>query len=318
MTDTLTALLLRRSEQGAPALIWGREARPHFGAAFDRLLGAGVLVEEPPFDVWSTCDDCDCGFDWRPIQRIGARIVAACPIDAGSDTELEEDDLRSFLIDAPALVALLAGESALEGAIEEIAPKLWLLGRLDCGRAVFLALAKDAIAHPGTTLLIRAVAPGKPATLLAPAPTVAERRRFDEAGIDVVETLSALRSGPHGIDVLNPARLVPRAAGPRLIIDSRDRRVVLDGRQVALSAQSFDLLLSLAEHARSGGPAVEVRAIEERLWGAGVHRIASTVRQPIRTLRTALGETAADLIAYRRNPNGYRLMLDPQEIDIRG
>ena len=210
--------------------------------------------------------------------------MAACPVDADADTELEEDDLRSFLINAPALVALLASESTLDGAVEEIAPGLWLFGRLACGRAVVLALSTYAIAHPGTTPLIRAVAPGKPATLLAPTPTEGERRRFNEAGIDVIETVSALRPGPRGIDILDTTRLAQRAAEARLIIDSRDRRVVLDGCDVALSVQSFELLLLLAESARAGVATVEVRAIEERLWGAGVHRIASTVRRGGRAL----------------------------------
>ena len=115
MTDTLTALLLQLSEGGRPALLWGRSAKPHFGPAFDRLLAAGVLVECPPMEEWSACADCDCGFGIRPIQRIDGRIVAACPIDAGSDTELEEDDLREFRIDPERLVGLIAEAQRLRG-----------------------------------------------------------------------------------------------------------------------------------------------------------------------------------------------------------
>lgn len=99
MNDTLTALLLQLSEGGSPALLWGRQAKPHFGPAFDRFLTAGVLVEHPSIEEWSPCPDCDCGFDTRLIQRIDGKVVAACPVDATSDTELQEDDLREFRID---------------------------------------------------------------------------------------------------------------------------------------------------------------------------------------------------------------------------
>ena len=115
MTDTLAALLLRLSEGGGPAMLWGRMAKPHYGPAFGRMLAAGVLVECPPVEEWAACADCDCGFDARPIQRLGDRIIAACPFDASSDIELEEDDLRDFRIDAEKLVALIAEASGFRG-----------------------------------------------------------------------------------------------------------------------------------------------------------------------------------------------------------
>ena len=139
MTDTLTALLLRLSEAQPARCSGGAVAEPHFGPAFDRLLAAGVLVERPPAEEWSTCADCDCGFDVRPIQRIGDRIIAACPFDAGSDTELEEDDLRDFRIDPERLVGLIAEASGFEEPVEPLAPGLWRLGRLASGRSVVVA-----------------------------------------------------------------------------------------------------------------------------------------------------------------------------------
>ena len=145
MTDTLTALLLRLSEGGRPALLWGRMAKAAFGPAFERLLADGVLVECPPAEEWSACADCECGFDARPIQRIGDRIIAACPFDASSDIELEEDDLRDFRIDPEKLVALIAEASGFPEPIETLAPDLWRIGRLASGRSVVVAVrARDA------------------------------------------------------------------------------------------------------------------------------------------------------------------------------
>jgi len=314
MTDTLIALLLRRTEQGRSAHLWGREARPHHGRAFDRLVAAGVLVEEPPMEAWSTCTHCHCGFDWRPIQRIGARIVAACPIDAGSDTELEEDDLRSFAIDASALVAQLASESDLDGAVEEIAPHLWLLGRLHTGRMVVLALDKDAIAHPGATLLIRAVAAGTPATLLAPSPTASERRRFKEAGIDLVETLSALTPGPRGIDRLDRHALTPKAAGPRLSIRVTVRAVLVDGTPQRVPPQPFNLLALLARAVRDGDGPVSNRAIEDAT--------GRDARDLVRELRDALSAGRANAselrnwIEARRGLGAFQLVLEPGEVEL--
>jgi len=314
MTDTLTALLLRRIEQGPSALLWGREARPHYGRAFDRLVAAGILVEEPPMEVWSTCTHCHCGYNWRPIQRIGGRIVAACPIDAEADTELDEDDLRSFVIDAAALIALLASESELDGAVEEIAPHLWLLGRLHSGRTILLALAKDAIAHPGATLLIRAIAPGAPATLLAPAPTAGERRRFKEGGFDLVETLSALRTGPCGIDRLDELALTPKAAGPRLSIQATVRAVLVDGTPQHVPPQPFKLLALLARAVRDGEGPVSNRAIEDAT-GRDARDLARELRDALSAGRTNASELR-NWIEAQRGLGAFQLALEPGDVEI--
>lgn len=69
MTATLIDLLLRLSEAGGGARLWGAAARPHYGPAFDRLLAAGVLEERPPAEEWPVCDDCDCGIDRSAASR---------------------------------------------------------------------------------------------------------------------------------------------------------------------------------------------------------------------------------------------------------
>lgn len=321
MTATLTALLLQLSE-GSAQLLWGRVARRHYGPGFDGLLAAGVLTERPPAEEWSTCPHCDCGFDVRPIQRISDRIVAACPFDASADTELEEDDLRDFRIDPERLVALVARASGFAEPPEPLAPDLWRLGRLASGRCVVIGVTTGALDHAGIVLLLKAAGGGAPVTVAGPDPGPAIRLRFLEAGIDLVELQSALRPTAHGIDVLDRGALEPVAIGPRLVIERRARRVTFDGRNVHLSEQVFGLLVFLAEHARRSPAPVAIRAIEDHVWGAGIHRITSSIREPMRALRKALAAGVEDkvavqnLIEYRRNPNGYCLMIYAGDIEI--
>ena len=320
MTDTLTALLLQLSEGGRPALLWGRQAKPHFGPNFDRMLAAGVLVECPPVEQWSACTDCDCGFGIRPIQRIDGRIVAACPIDAASDTELEEDDLREFRIDPERLVQMIAGASGFPQPVAAVAPDLWRIGRL---RPVRHGRRHRPRSRPsGVVLMLKTAAGGAPVTVVAPDPSSAIRLRCLEAGIDLVELRAALMASDRGIDVLDLTMLEPTAAGPRLVIERRARQVTLDGRRIHLSDQVFALLMFLAERALDSPATVEIRTIEDHIWGAGIHRIASSIREPIRALREALAAGAPDkaavrnLIEYMRNPNGYRLRIDAGDIVI--
>jgi DNA-binding winged helix-turn-helix (wHTH) protein len=99
--------------------------------------------------------------------------------------------------------------------------------------------------------------------------------------------------------------------------------VAFAGRDVHLSEQLFALLLFLAERALDSPATVPIRAIEDHVWGVGIHRIASSIREPIRALREALAAGAADdavrsLIEYKRNPNGYRISLGAEDIVIAG
>ena len=82
MTESLHNLLLRLSEAGEPAILWGRLAKPFLGKEFDRLLHRGILIEELPADEWDVCSDCECGHDSRLIQKIEGRLISpkACAI----------------------------------------------------------------------------------------------------------------------------------------------------------------------------------------------------------------------------------------------
>lgn len=320
--ESLTELLLRLSEGGPPAILSGRTAKPYLGAAFDALLAMGVLSELPPAETWPVCSGCDCGFPARPIQHMGDRILAACPIDAAADAELEPHDLRAFVIESDALVRSIADASGFGSAVEPLALGLWRIGLLGSGRSIVVAVATRALDQPGIVLLLRAVTGGAALTVVAPHPGAALGLRFLEAGIDLVEFASALQACGLAIDGLNPAALEPRRAGPRLRLERRARRANLDGRHIHLSEQTFDLLLFLTERAISSPETIDFRVIEDRVWGAGIHRIASGIREPVRALRDALAAGAEDrartraLIENTRNPNGYRLKLPAAEIAI--
>ena len=43
MSESLSRLLLRLSEAGEPAVLWGRQASPYLGQDFERLLSSGVF-----------------------------------------------------------------------------------------------------------------------------------------------------------------------------------------------------------------------------------------------------------------------------------
>lgn len=313
MTATLTALLLQLSEGGLQ-LLWGRVARRHYGPGFDRLLAAGVLTERPPAEEWSTCPHCDCGFDVRPIQRIGDRIIAACPFDASADTELEEDDLRDFRIDPGRLVALVARASGFAEPPEPLAPDLWHLGRLASGRCVVVGITGGALDHAGIVLLLKAAGGGAPVTVAAPDPGPAIRLRFLEAGIDLVGLQSALTPTEGWVDRLDIVKLEPKGDGLRLSIRVATQSVLIDGTPQRVPTQPFKLLTLLAQEARDGRSPVRNRAIEDAT--------GRDARDLVRELREALSAgrpNSAELrewIEARRSLGAFELTLDPEQIEI--
>ena len=322
MTDSLTSLLLRQSEVAERPILWGGQAAPRFGRQFDRLIERGALVELAPATEWSVCASCECGMDARIVREINGQLRALCLLDPACDAILEPDDLRAFRIDPERLVGLIAEASGFAGPPELLAPDLWRLGRLASGRSVVVGFAARAIYQPGIVLLLKAAANGAAVTVVAPDPGPAIRLRFIEAGIDLVELRSTLLPTVGTVDRLDPAMLEPRIVGPRLVIERRARRASLDGRSIHLSDQLFALLLFLAQRALDGPETVDFRVIEDHVWGAGIHRISSGIREPVRALRDALAADAKDrraaraLIENTRNPNGYRLNLPAAEIAI--
>jgi hypothetical protein len=85
MTESLIRLLLRLSEAGEPAILWGRQAKPYPDRDLEQLLARGVLTEQAPADEWDVCSDCECRLAARPIQCIEGDLIAACPLDHARD-----------------------------------------------------------------------------------------------------------------------------------------------------------------------------------------------------------------------------------------
>lgn len=323
MTETLARLLLRQSEAGEPALLWGRQAVPFHGQEFDRLLSRGVLIEEAPATDWAPCRDCECGLDSRPIQDIGGRLVASCPVDCSGDTVLSADDLRSFRIDPAALVGEIAAASGFSDRPSDITPGVWHLGLTAMNRAVFFALARDSVLQPGLIGTLRLVDRSSPITMIVPALAAADQSRFAEAGVFLVASGTCVGADGGASFKIDPARLEPRPClAPRLVIHRAAKSVELDGVACALSDQTFALLVLLAERLSTKNPFVSAWDIEARIWGTSVHMVTREARDVIRELRAMLSAGAADPTTARRlienkRIRGWRLRLDAGDIAFR-
>ena len=323
VSETLARLLLRLSEAGEPAVLWGRQAAPFFGREFERLLDRGVLTELAQAEEWDVCPACDCGLDARPIQTINGGAVAVCPFDHRNDRALETSDLQSFRIDPAALVREIVKASGFTNGPSEILPSLWHLGQMTGRRELLLAITRAAAQQPGLIAKIRLLFPSAQVTMIAPGLSVSELAGLAEAGIQVVRTEEYLGSTSDGGFAVGLALLEQsRNVSPRLIVQRAAKTVSLDGHPKTLPDQAFQLLLLLAEHAKNSSSIIENRAIEARLWGSNIHKISSQVREPVRALRDALATGSSDseavraLIENRRKPNGYRLVLAPEEIEL--
>jgi hypothetical protein len=324
MTETLARLLLRLSEAGEPAILWGRQAGPHAGRGFERLLARGVLVEQATATDWDVCPSCECDLDARPIQQINGRHIAACPIDRRSDVDLGDDDLRSFRIAPAALVREIAMASGFGEEPSPVAAGVWHLGQTSSQRELFLALWRDAVLQPGLISLMRSVARSSPITTIAPAAIADQQARFDDAGVLLVSVPDCIGGDDttSGFAIDHSKLELRPGFAPRLVIRHAAKAVSLDGLPKALSDQEFKLLALLAEHALKSPAVLENRQIESKIWGTNIHRISSQVREPVRALRNALASGSADpaavraLIQNRRNPNGYRLALAAEDIKL--
>lgn len=324
MTETLPRLLLRLSEAGDPAVLWGRQAAPHAGRDFERLLARGVLIEQAPAAEWDVCPACDCGLDARPIRQVNGRHIAVCPTDRRSDVVLGDDDLRSFRVCFPALVREIATASGFGDESLPVAAGVWHLGQTSSQRALFLALSRDGVLQAGLISLLRSIARSMPITVIAPAMASDDQSRLVDAGLHLVSGWDCIAGdGAASGFAIDQSKLeLGPISAPRLVIRRTAKTVSLYGMPKTLSDQEFQLLVLLAEHALKSPAIVENRAIEAQIWGANIHKISSQVREPVRALRDALALGSADpktvraLIENRRNPNGYRLALPPEEIEL--
>lgn len=313
MTETLPGLLLRLSERGPGALLWGKLAAPYPERDIENLCARGVLVEQSPATDWAPCPDCDCGADSRPIVLIGEQLLAACPYDHRSDTPLEAADLRRFLIVPEALAVAVAAGAGMKASPQPIADGLWHLGAT-AGRAVFLGLAAQDLLHPGVVAIIRQAANGASATLLGPKLSTSDMLHLDNAGIHYVETAMALDpSGPTSGFLLDLARLVPAAANAKLFLRRSTGEVSVAGLSLSLTRQTLAVLEKLVDAALSGQSLVTHQDIE-----AALRRAPRDLIRDLRKAFQAAGMTEAETkrLIKSVSSRGYRLALQPSEIAV--
>lgn len=323
MSETLARLLLRLSEAGEPATLWGREAAPYLGQEFERLVDRGVLIEQAQADEWDVCPTCDCGLDVRPIQAVNGHAVAVCPVDFRHDRILEPCDLQSFRVIPSALVRQIALASGFSNEPEEILPGLWHIGQTKDNHELFMAVTRATTQQPGVIAKLRILHPSAQVVMIAPLRSVSERVVFTEVGMQVIGIEECIGGGTRDAFAIDLTTLdASQVVVPRLVIQRAAKTVSLDGHVKALSNQAFQLLLLLAEHALRSPAVLENRVIEAHLWGSNIHKITSQVREPVRALRDALATDSSDseavraLIENRHNPHGYRLTLSSDEIEI--
>lgn len=318
MTVSLTALLLQLSESGDPAILWGRQAKPYFGKDFDRLLNSRLLMEEARAEEWDRCDACECDHDVRLIHEINGQFIAACPISSRSDSVLDPEDMRSFKINQPALVAEVAKASGFPNEPQEVMPGVWRLGVSGMKAIIYFVLNREGAAYPGLISVLKANSDGLPMSLIAPVKKPEDFLRLAAASIHVVQTADAFapEGAPLAIDMTKMAPAVSHSS--RLTLYRAQSKMVLDGDPLDLPKVSFQLLWLLADHATRGDGLIDRRQIEDALWSTTVSRTAAA--DAIRNLRKALKkldrkDRSTGSLIKTMNIQGY--VLDIAASDIR-
>jgi hypothetical protein len=310
---TIFSFLTRLSEAGDGAILTGAAAEPYRGPTFERLLRQGTLVEKAPLREWDVCDRCECGLASRSVRFRGERYVAACPLDAQADENLDATDLKQFRIVQAELVAAIGKLAGFQSRPSELTAGVWLLGELPSGRIVVLAFERHRLETDGFVQIIRSAAKGRPTTMLAPDMSPGLSRRFKEADIHIVSAMRVLDSttGPH----IKAAVLEPEPEAAQLLVDVRSGRVVWLDRTVELSHQLFPVFLRLAEQAKTARPLLSGPQLE----GATGREAKDLVRELRRAFQAAglPKEACSDLILSVRN-RGYRLAIAQEAILIRG
>lgn len=317
MSESLSQLLLRLSEGGPPAIIPGAIAKDHFGSDFDSLLHRQTLVELEPMAEWSPCGACECEQEARSIHRLDGRLVAACPLESSEDIALDDDDIRRFEICIEHLIGTIAEQSGCTADALPSVHNLWQLSIDSPLRTVLIAPCRPTTSDATFPRAVRLLFRDPEVTLLAPAPSKADRVRMADAGIEWVEL-----AGVVGRDVQRPFAIVlpvsARSGNPvALMIDVTSGTVVLHGDTIQLTPRSLLLLTFLATAA---GRVVKHRDIEQHIWGKSVvGKLA--VADAVRGLRKELGahrirSDGTELIQSAATV-GYRLALEPSEVDVR-
>jgi DNA-binding winged helix-turn-helix (wHTH) protein len=321
MTNSLPKLLLQLSEVAQPALLAGRQAKPYFGPAFDRLLDSGVLIEETVADCWPVCASCECDLDARPIEATGVGFLAPCPLDRRNDAVLDADDLRMFQLIPDALLNEIATRSGLPATPVVITPNVWLVDTGAADRCVFLTTAVRAVTEVGFVDLALRLAHGRGITVVVPRIPDLNRANLERAGMHVVERDDVLViNDATPLPTLDLARLVPGAEAPDLVLTRSRLSVRLFDAKRALPQRPFDLLWFLAERAKAGRALCERRVVEKGVWPTTTVA-RNAVADAVRDLRHQLAQFPVttmkpEELIETRTGKGYLITLPAADIRL--
>lgn len=309
-------LLTRLSEAGDDAILSGELVAPFHGPVFDRLLAKRVVVEQAPLADWDVCETCECGLQCRPIRPVGGAFIAECPLDRRQDVVLTEDDLRVFRIGKVALASAIATVAGFEAPPRLVAEKLWQLGTLSSGRAVFLGLEPAAFIRDGIPATLRQAGQELDITILAPELPAETASRLRDAGFHLVETLALLTPASNGLGAaIDLAALVPVPLAPLLRVRKAAAEVQWGNRSVILSHQIFPVFQRLLDRALSRDQ-VASRSDVEGTTGREAKDLIRELRDAFKDVGFTDAETKT-LIATVRG-RGYRLGVSAAGISVDG
>jgi hypothetical protein len=312
MSETLLTLLLRLSEADDPTLLPGKLAAPHRGAAFDRLMIAGVIEELATLTHWRPCAGCECG-GVREIRKRGKALVAECPLDSASDEMLSPEDVALYGINARRFVQELVGG----GATELATPGLWRLPDGADLRPRFLTLRRRVIDDPSLPAALRSYAKGAKIALVGPIPLEAARRAFAEAtDVRLFPVSKAIFLDDQGKLRLQPAVQASQRLAAKLLVDLSTGQVLVEGVEQPVTGQAYRLLQLFVETGTSE-KWIASHDISDRFS----QRSASDL---VRELKNALGKDRRNRddirawIVHRASPSAYRIDLPEEDVSILG
>jgi hypothetical protein len=261
-SHALLRSLLRQSDRRPIGHLDGVDLGDADVRLIERLLAGGVLREIRRVD---RVDDL-------AVTQDGLGSWALSVDGDEADQEIDPRSLRQFEIDPSALAAFIASAAGIARPVEQVDRQLTSLGRLEHGAtaaSVFLAwhLRDHSVQMIGRS--IRQLVPAGPVILLTPTLRdlgLEASRARDERGIRQAAVDALLPADPTAELHLDLSTVLHGRlhAKPRLVIRQKARSVMLDGTNVVVPPQPFDLLVLLADRALEDSTHANRRYIETR------------------------------------------------------
>ena len=331
VNESLPALLLRQSEGGDPAYLLGvPDLSPAAASAFQQLLALGVVLHPRVLDTWDPCANCSCGAEERNVRWIDGIPVAICPLSSEDDETLDAGDLQLFQISLSRLAELVGRAAGLDDRPEQIAPRLWRLGRLAGSRVLLLATSSSAVRGAGVFDRLKAVDRSARFTLIATMRSAVDIAALAERGIDVVPPDEAFMPSeptrPVRVD-LNRLLVVTVTSDPDVLeVNPLAFTSAYCGRALQLEPRDARVLNILAREADDGGSLATRDDLYRALVGrddadapVGDEQLEKSVSRIRGALCDARGMPRAEgkrlIVAVRGH--GYRLVTPPIRVLIR-